>query len=94
MKTKKNKKQQKIFGVSIQYDTEELPAISLELIKELEVRSLFFFKLNLDARTVQGIFRLSGDNNTILSYKEKIDKGKSYNLSDIQDIHVGKQQEN
>jgi hypothetical protein len=41
MKTKKNKKQ-KVFGMSIQYDTDELPPISLELIKELEDRSLFF----------------------------------------------------
>eukprot|EP01080_Neovahlkampfia_damariscottae_P010182 gene10182-2602_t len=79
MKKKDKTKKNKVFGVSIQYDTSELPSISLELIKHLEEK---------EAKNVVGIFRLSGDNNTIMSYKDKIDSGKKYNLNDIQDINV------
>ncbi|KAF2076890.1 hypothetical protein CYY_001793 [Polysphondylium violaceum] len=36
----------------------------------------------------EGLFRLSGTKRIILEYKAKIDEGKEYNLSEVQDIHV------
>ncbi|KAN0031841.1 hypothetical protein ACTFIV_005708 [Dictyostelium citrinum] len=38
--------------------------------------------------TEEGLFRLSGTKRIIYEYKQKIDEGKEYNLSEILDVHV------
>lgn len=68
----------KVFGVSIQYNTDQLPEFVLECLKYLEEHCL----------QVEGLFRISADNNVLMEYKEKIDKGKQVKFNEITDVHL------